>query len=139
MGTTSRGVHWHKGTKDTNSSDRSKHLHLYNTYVLYAFIAPPFDLTPFIANCVTLAEIPSFTRPAHPAPAEQRYGRIYGELSVTDDPAARLVLTPRWKSMGETVHSCTVDVLTRVLIAQRRHNTMRPYSQPDALRTPPSA
>jgi dTDP-4-amino-4,6-dideoxygalactose transaminase len=66
--------------------------------------------------------------PLHSSPAGQRYGRVAGHMSVTDDISARLVRLPIWADMSDTdvdrVISTPIDAVqsqeTRRRAASRR-------------------
>ncbi len=52
--------------------------------------------------------------PLHSSPAGRRYGRAAGELSVTDDVAARLVRLPIWPGLTEADVEHVVGALAGV-------------------------
>ncbi|MFA6920219.1 MAG: dTDP-4-amino-4,6-dideoxygalactose transaminase [Gallionella sp.] len=51
--------------------------------------------------------------PLHSSPAGRRYGRIYGDLSVTDVISERLVRLPLWVELSETEQARVVEEIYR--------------------------
>ncbi len=50
--------------------------------------------------------------PLHSAPAGLRYGRVHGELPLTNQQSARLVRLPLWVGLDEVLQDRVVDVLS---------------------------
>jgi dTDP-4-amino-4,6-dideoxygalactose transaminase len=55
--------------------------------------------------------------PLHSSPAGQRYGRVSGSMSVTDDCSARLIRLPLWVEMGAEVPEVVVERLRESVAA----------------------
>lgn len=55
--------------------------------------------------------------PLHSSPAGQRYGRIDGQLNVTNSSAERLIRLPLWVGLKQSQQDKIVEVLSRVLEA----------------------
>jgi dTDP-4-amino-4,6-dideoxygalactose transaminase len=53
--------------------------------------------------------------PLHSSPAGRRLGRAAGELTVTDDAAARLVRLPLWPGLRQQDQQRVVDALSEAL------------------------
>lgn len=49
--------------------------------------------------------------PLHSSPAGQRYGRVHGDLTHTDQLSERIIRLPVWIGMGESEQTRVVDVL----------------------------
>lgn len=58
--------------------------------------------------------------PLHSSPAGRRYGRVHGNLAVTDDVAARLVRLPLWVGLTSAQQDRVIDVLKESLQASNR-------------------
>lgn len=52
--------------------------------------------------------------PLHSSPAGRRYGRMHGDLSVTDRQAARLIRLPMWVGLMEEQQKRVADALSQV-------------------------
>jgi dTDP-4-amino-4,6-dideoxygalactose transaminase len=65
---------------------------------MYYLLLPNLETrTAFIARLKEGGINPVFHYvPLHSAPAGRRFGRVYGELSITEDIADRLVRLPLW-------------------------------------------
>ena len=55
--------------------------------------------------------------PLHSSPAGRRFGRVAGEMAVTDDCSARLVRLPLWVEMGADAPARVVNVLSAAIAA----------------------
>lgn len=53
--------------------------------------------------------------PLHSSPAGQRYGRVHGELSVTEDSASRLVRLPMWVGLDAAGQNRVVEALAQAV------------------------
>jgi len=53
--------------------------------------------------------------PLHSSPAGRHYGRVHGDLAVTDSISERLLRLPLWVGLAETQQEKVVEVLTRAL------------------------
>ncbi len=49
--------------------------------------------------------------PLHSSPAGQRFGRMHGNLAVTDDVAGRLLRLPLWYGMDDAVRARVIDAV----------------------------
>ncbi len=63
--------------------------------------------------------------PLHSSPAGRRFGRMHGDLTVTDDVAARLVRLPLWIGV-EKVHETIISEILRLLRRERSQNRTQP-------------
>lgn len=54
--------------------------------------------------------------PLHSSPCGSRYGRVHGELTVTDSIAARLIRLPLWIGLSEEQQDKVVSVLEQALV-----------------------
>jgi len=53
--------------------------------------------------------------PLHSSPAGQRYGRVHGGMSVTDDSSARLVRLPLWVGITPEEQGHVVEILEQAI------------------------
>lgn len=55
--------------------------------------------------------------PLHSSPAGQRYGRVHGELSITNSHSERLIRLPLYVGLTDTQQTKVVSVITDAVSA----------------------
>jgi dTDP-4-amino-4,6-dideoxygalactose transaminase len=94
----------------------------HNAHMFYVLLSPNADRSEVLAALSDEGINAVFYYvPLHDSPAGRRYGRVYGDLSITNDLSSRLIRLPMWVGLREVDQDRVVDALTRVLT---RHGTM---------------
>ena len=57
--------------------------------------------------------------PLHSSPAGQRYGRVHGDLTHTNQLSERIIRLPVWIGMGESEQTRVVDALRSAIDCAR--------------------
>lgn len=88
----------------------------HNAHMYYVLIAPEIDRRAVIEE-LKREEIYSVFHyvPLHSSPAGRKYGRVHGELAVTDSLSARLIRLPLWVGLTEGQEKKVVGVLAEAL------------------------
>lgn len=88
----------------------------HNAHMYYVLIAPEIDRGS-VVEALKHDEIYTVFHyvPLHSSPAGKRYGRVHGELAVTDSLSARLIRLPLWMGLAEGQQEKVVEVLGKVL------------------------
>lgn len=82
-----------------------------NGHMFYLLLPDPGARRDFIAHMKANGFITPFHYvPLHSAPAGMRYGRVGGDMSVTDDIAGRLVRLPVYFELGEDIEGVVAAV-----------------------------
>lgn len=84
----------------------------HNGHIYYLLLADPAERSRVIQDLKKRGlAAPFHYVPLHSAPAGLRYGVTSGDLTVTDDLAARLIRLPLWTGIGEAAHRVVEEVL----------------------------
>lgn len=88
----------------------------HNAHMYYVLLPPEVDRQT-VLEALKREQIHSVFHyvPLHSSPAGQRYGRIHGELSVTNRQSERLIRLPVWVGLNTDQQKRVVDVLSAVL------------------------
>lgn len=88
----------------------------HNAHMYYIVLAPDIDrqaiLDEFKRNEIWAV---FHYVPLHSSPGGRRYGRVHGDLSVTDSISGRLVRLPLWMGLTEAQQERVIEVLTGAL------------------------
>lgn len=88
----------------------------HNAHMYYVLLQPGIDRAAVLAALTGEGVNAVFHYvPLHDSPAGRRYGRVDGDLTVTNDLSARLIRLPMWVGLREEDQDDVVSVLTRIL------------------------
>ncbi len=92
----------------------------HNAHMYYILLAPGIDRQPILEE-FRRSDIWSVFHyvPLHSSPAGQRYGRVHGDMRVTNSISERLIRLPMWVGLAETQQEQVVDVLKKSLYLSR--------------------
>ncbi|MFP6833046.1 dTDP-4-amino-4,6-dideoxygalactose transaminase [Pseudomonas fluorescens] len=84
----------------------------HNAHMYYVLLAEDIDRQT-VLNTFKSQEISSVFHyiPLHSSPAGQRYGRVHGDMTVTDFQSERLVRLPLWVGITEEQQNRVVEIL----------------------------
>jgi dTDP-4-amino-4,6-dideoxygalactose transaminase len=84
----------------------------HNAHMYYVLIAPGIDRQ-YVLNELKRNEINAVFHyvPLHSSPAGQRYGRVHGELDMTNRQSESLIRLPLWVGLTQEQQDRVVDVL----------------------------
>jgi dTDP-4-amino-4,6-dideoxygalactose transaminase len=89
----------------------------HNAHMYYVLLAPGADRAAVLAALENEGIQAVFHYvPLHDSPAGRRYGRVNGDLTVTDDLSSRLIRLPMWIGLQEADQDRIVDALMRILM-----------------------
>lgn len=82
---------------------------------MYYLLMPDLEIRTALIENLKSAEINAAFHhvPLHSLPAGQRYGRVFGDLSVTDSVSERLVRLPLWAGLTEADQTRVVEEIYR--------------------------
>lgn len=88
----------------------------HNAHMYYVLLAPEIDRQ-MVLNALKCEQIHSVFHyvPLHSSPAGQRYGRMHGELGVTNRQSERLIRLPVWVGLNADQQKKVVDVLAAAM------------------------
>ncbi len=86
-----------------------------NAHMYYILLAPEINREK-VLNSFRYNEIGAVFHyiPLHSSPAGQRYGRVHGELNITNNQSERLIRLPLWIGMSEEQQYRIIDVLNDI-------------------------
>jgi dTDP-4-amino-4,6-dideoxygalactose transaminase len=88
----------------------------HNGHIFFIILSPEFDRQTVLENFRRHEIYPVFHYvPLHSSPAGRRFGRVHGDLSVTDDLSARLIRLPLWIGLTDADQEKVVEVLSAQL------------------------
>jgi dTDP-4-amino-4,6-dideoxygalactose transaminase len=89
----------------------------HNAHMYYVLLAPEIDRKK-VLDVFKRNDIWSVFHyvPLHSSPAGKRYGRVHGDLDVTNQQSERLVRLPLWVGLSDQQQDRVVDVLSRAVI-----------------------
>ncbi len=91
----------------------------HNGHIFYVILSPKFDRQAVLENFRRHEIYPVFHYvPLHSSPAGRRFGRISGELTVTDDLSDRLIRLPLWIGLTDADQDRIVEVLAAQLFVK---------------------
>lgn len=84
----------------------------HNAHMYYVLLAQDIDRQT-VLNTFKSQEISSVFHyiPLHSSPAGQRYGRVHGDMKVTDFKSERLVRLPLWVGINEEQQNRVIEIL----------------------------
>ena len=87
----------------------------HNAHMYYVLLAPEIDRKK-VLDVFKRNDIWSVFHyvPLHSSPAGKRYGRVHGDLDVTNQQSERMVRLPLWVGLSDEQQYRVVDVLSRV-------------------------
>jgi dTDP-4-amino-4,6-dideoxygalactose transaminase len=88
----------------------------HNAHMYYVLLAPEIDRDQVLAGFRREDVWPMFHYvPLHSSPAGRRFGRVQGEMAVTDTVARQLIRLPFWTGISEAQQARVVEMLIRLL------------------------
>jgi dTDP-4-amino-4,6-dideoxygalactose transaminase len=122
--TASRRATWeayHEGLAELEAAGVARRPHVpadceHNAHTYYLLVEPGIDRSQLLAELNREGVNAVFHYvPLHSSPAGLRYGRVAGEMEITDDLSARLIRLPLWAGMPTADVERVVETVTRVL------------------------
>lgn len=88
----------------------------HNAHMYYVLLAPEIDRQKVLHafRCNDIGSVFHYV-PLHASPAGKRYGRINGDLDVTNQQSERLIRLPLWVGLSEEQQSKVVSVLEKAI------------------------
>lgn len=92
----------------------------HNAHIFYVLLAEGIDRKRVLEEMKSVGVHALFHYvPLHSSPAGQRYGRVHGELTHTNQLSERIIRLPLWIGMGESEQTRVIDALRSAIDCAR--------------------
>lgn len=88
----------------------------HNAHLYYLLLAPEINKQQVINTCRQHGiELSSHYIPLHYSPAGKKYGKVHGQLKITESIAQRLIRLPLWVGLKKSQQQHIINILNRSL------------------------